>query len=376
MTNAITSGGKDKVTRQMVCTDPPYPVIIGSGLLSSLDQLLPASLQGCKIAIVADNTVAALYGSAVEASLSAGGHAVSMFSFTPGEESKTLDTLGRILEFLAEQELDRSDAVLALGGGVTGDLAGFAAASYLRGINFVQVPTTLLAAVDSSVGGKTAVNLSKGKNLAGAFWQPVSVICDRDTLNTLPAEIYAEGIAEAVKCGVIGDLQLFGLLRQPMFPGSDNESEIISRCIAFKADIVREDEREQGKRALLNFGHTVAHALELTSGYRIRHGQAVAYGMIVATRAAEKEGFAEAGTLRELQSVLEVHGLDSLAFDFNISANGFLQQETLLEAMGADKKKRGDRITLVLPRRIGHCEPVKMSLEEARVFLKKGIRGR
>lgn len=357
---------------QTVQTDPPYPILIGPGLHKTLADALPSALAECKIAVVADDTVARLYGADVRASLEAAGHAVSLFTFPAGEESKTLQTLERLLEFLAEQQLDRGDLILALGGGVTGDLAGFAAAVYLRGIRFAQAPTTLLAAVDSSVGGKTAVNLSRGKNLAGAFWQPVAVICDTDALSTLPDELYAEGIAEAIKCAIIGDPDLFDLLRHPVPRGSDVEAEMIRRCVAFKADIVAQDEKEQGLRALLNFGHTVAHAIERCSGYRIRHGQAVARGMVIATRAAETDGFAEKGTTGVLQAVLDVHGLRS-----NPGRSGrpmeTLNPDDLLEAIGSDKKKRGERITLVLPRRVGACELVSMPLQDAKHFLKKGF---
>jgi 3-dehydroquinate synthase len=353
---------------QTVQTDPPYPVLIGPGLHKALADALPSSLAECKIAVVADDTVARLYGAGVQASLGAAGHAVSLFTFPAGEESKTLQTLEQLLEFLSEQQLDRGDLVLALGGGVTGDLAGFAAAVYLRGIRFVQAPTTLLAAVDSSVGGKTAVNLSRGKNLAGAFWQPVAVICDTDALLTLPDELYAEGIAEAIKCGIIGDPGLFDLLKRPVPRGSGVEAELIRRCVAFKADVVAQDEKEQGLRALLNFGHTVAHAIERCSGYRIRHGQAVARGMAIATRAAETDGFAEKGTTSALQAVLNVHGLDRSGRTVET-----LNPDDLLEAIGSDKKKRGERITLVLPRRIGACELVSMPMQDAKHFLKKGF---
>lgn len=343
-----------------VHTDPSYPVRIGPGLLKELGQLLPSALAGCKIAVISDDRVDRLYGPAAEASLREAGHPVSTFVFPSGEAQKNLSTFGKILEFLAGEGFDRSDCVLALGGGVTGDLAGFAAASYLRGVRFVQVPTTFLAAVDSSVGGKTGVNLSGGKNLAGAFWQPRAVFCDTDVLKTLPEEIYAEGTAEAVKCAVIGDPALLELLCEASSP----EEEVIRRCVALKAFIVEQDEKEEGLRALLNFGHTLGHAMEGASGFTLRHGRAVALGMIAATRAAEKSGFAEKGTLDALRRALEARNLW-----------GPIQgdPEELLSAIGRDKKKRKDRITLVLPRRIGACELVSMSLEEARTLLRSGL---
>lgn len=343
-----------------VNTTPPYSVMIGPGLLDKLGRLLPSGLQECKIALITDSTVDELYGAAAAASLEAAGHEISKFVFSAGEEQKTLLTLQNMLEFLADNGFDRSDVIVALGGGVTGDMAGFAAACYLRGLRFVQVPTTFLAAVDSSVGGKTGVNLSKGKNLAGAFWQPEAVICDTKTLQTLPVEIFSEGTAEAVKCAVIGDPELFEMLGKT----SIEAAEVIRRCVLFKAAIVAQDEKEQGRRALLNFGHTLGHALELQSNYTLRHGRAVALGMIAATKAAEKSGFADKGTLEALRRVLEVRGLwDTVQGD----------PDRLLELIGSDKKKRKDRITLVLPRRIGACELMPLKLDEAKELLRSGL---
>ena len=344
----------------IVNTDLAYPVRIGPGLLGKLGELLPSVLSGCKIAVITDDVVDRLYGPSVEASLKVAGYPVSKFVFPNGEAQKGLTTFGAMLEFLAEEGFDRSDGILALGGGVTGDMAGFAAACYLRGIRFVQVPTTFLAAVDSSVGGKTGVNLSRGKNLAGAFCQPQAVFCDTDVLKTLPHEIYAEGTAEAVKCAVIGDPILFELLGKTSF----SEEEVIRRCVTLKASIVEQDEKEEGLRALLNFGHTLAHAMEICSEYTLRHGRAVALGMIAVTRAAEKSGFAEKGTLNALRHVLEIRGLwGPVEWD----------AEHLLSAIGADKKKRKDRLTLVLPRRIGACELVSLNLEEAKTLLRTGL---
>ena len=343
-----------------VNTTPPYAVTIGPGILNELGRLLPSAFAGCKIALITDSNVDRLYGQAAETSLTEAGYPAAKFVFCAGENQKTLSTLGAMLEFLADNGFDRSDGIVALGGGVTGDMAGFAAACYLRGIRFVQVPTTFLAAVDSSVGGKTGVNLSRGKNLAGAFRQPEAVFCDTKTLDTLPADIFSEGTAEAVKCAVIGDPELFGILGKTSFEPED----VIRRCVAFKAAIVEQDEKEQGPRALLNFGHTLAHALELHSNYTLRHGRAVALGMIAATRAAEKSGFADKGTLDALRSVLEVRGLWGVVRE---------DPDHLLELIGSDKKKRKDHLTLVLPRRIGACELVSLKLDEAKELLRSGL---
>lgn len=224
--------------------------------------------------VVTDDTVRALYGQTVADSLGRAGVRAQCFSFAPGEDSKSLATYGALMEFLAESQLTRAGAVVAVGGGVVGDLAGFAAATYLRGVRFVQVPTTLLAVVDSSVGGKTAVNLAAGKNLAGAFYQPSLVVVDMGTLHTLPPEEVANGLSEMVKYGAIADETLFA----QMASGGYDEARA-ARCVEIKADFVRQDEHDSGARQALNFGHTIGHAIERASNFLISHGRAVAIGM-------------------------------------------------------------------------------------------------
>ena len=276
----------DSIRTIPVRVRPPYDVRIGSGLLGRCGDYLAALLGQRRIAVLADDTVASLYLDTVTAALEDAGFAVCSHIFPSGEGRKNLSTLTELLEFLASEHLTRTDCVAALGGGVTGDMAGFAAAVYLRGIRYVQLPTTLLAAVDSSVGGKTAVDLTAGKNLAGAFCQPAAVICDTDCLKTLPPDVFADGAAEAVKTGVLSDEALFALFEDGTLTA--DPGEVIARCVAYKAGVVERDEKEQGERKLLNLGHTVGHAIEKCSGYVIPHGHAVAAGLAVIARAADE----------------------------------------------------------------------------------------
>ena len=290
-----------------VHTAPAYEVTIGAGLLRECGARLKAVLGGCRIAVAADSNVAPLYLETVCASLRDAGFAVCSYVFPAGEAHKNFTTLSAILEFLAESQLTRTDCVAALGGGVTGDMAGFAAASYLRGIRYVQLPTTLLSAVDSSVGGKTAIDLAAGKNLAGAFLQPAAVLCDTDCLRSLPAAVFADGAAEAIKTGVLSGETLFSLFEDGTL--TDAPAEIIARCIRYKAGVVERDEKEQGERRKLNLGHTVGHAIEKCSGYAIPHGHAVAAGLAVMARASERLGWAEPGVSARIAACLEKNGL-------------------------------------------------------------------
>ncbi|MCI9121014.1 MAG: 3-dehydroquinate synthase [Oscillibacter sp.] len=333
-------------------TEPAYEAAIGPGLLRECGARLTAVIPRCRIAVVTDSTVGPLYLETVTVSLRKAGYPVCAYTFPAGEEHKNLTTLSAILEFLAAERLTRTDCLIALGGGVAGDMAGFAAAVYLRGIRFVQLPTTLLAMVDSSVGGKTAVDLEAGKNLAGAFLQPAAVLCDTDCLGTLPPNVFADGAAEAVKTGVLCGEELFAALERGML--RENPAKIISRCIAYKAGVVERDEREQGERKLLNLGHTVGHAIEKCSGYAVSHGHAVAAGMAIMARSAQRLGWMEEPLADRLGAVLR-----SLTLHPGISYSA----ERLAEAALADKKRAGDHITLVVPKRMGECElktvPVK-----------------
>jgi 3-dehydroquinate synthase len=277
----------------------PYEVRIGRGLLADSGALIKEIIQPCTAVLVSDDRVDAICGKIAARSLEAQGFRVLRWTFPQGERSKNMETLARLLEFMAEHEVTRSDLLVALGGGVTGDLAGFAAAVYLRGIRYVQIPTTFLAAVDSSVGGKTAVDLAAGKNLAGAFYQPERVLCDLGVFQTLDKEVFQEGLAEAIKYGVIADRVLFDRIASGDF--RDTLEGVVASCVSIKARIVGEDEFDNGSRQLLNFGHTLGHAVEKCSQLEIRHGQAVAIGMVLAARAAEKLGLTEEPCSEEIR---------------------------------------------------------------------------
>ena len=340
-----------------VNTTHPYDVHIGSGLLARTGELMREVIKPCRAAIITDSTVNALYGDAVEASLQAAGYGTLRYAFEAGEQSKHLGTLGDILEFLAENHLTRSDCIVALGGGVTGDMAGFAAAVYVRGIPFVQIPTTLLAAVDSSVGGKTAVDLKAGKNLAGAFHQPSLVITDTDVIRALPPQLLSDGAAEIIKHGMLADPDLFNALCAPGW--TEQMEEIISRNVAIKRDVVNADEFEAGLRQTLNLGHTFGHAIEKCSGFTITHGQGVAMGMCIAAGAA--------GLSDVCRSIMAACRCCALPVSSPYSA------EELAQAALSDKKRKGDRITLVLPECIGKCRLEKIDVLLLEDAFRRGI---
>ena len=347
-----------------VHTAPAYEVSIGGGLLHTCGQRLREVLVPCRVAVVTDSTVAPLYLKTVTGSLEGAGFTVCSYIFPAGEGSKNFTTLSAILEFLAKQRLTRTDCIAALGGGVTGDMAGFAAACYLRGIRCVQLPTTLLSAVDSSVGGKTAIDLKAGKNLAGAFLQPAAVLCDTDCLRSLPPEVFADGAAEAIKTGVLDDESLFALFEDGTLTAAPEE--VIARCVGYKAGVVERDEKEQGERRLLNLGHTVGHAIEKCSGYAIPHGHAVAAGLAVIARSAEALGWTEEPVAARIAACLAQNGLPT-GTDFSA--------EALAEAALADKKRTGGDITLVIPKKIGVCELKKVPVAELLPIIRAGLEG-
>ena len=324
----------------------PYEVIIGRGLMGEAgDKIAQALGRTCAAAILTDDTVDALYGAQVARSLSERGFSVCRFAMPSGEAHKTLATWETMLAFLSEQGMTRAGAVVALGGGVPGDVAGFAAASYQRGVDLVQIPTTLLAMIDSSVGGKTGVDLGGLKNQVGAFHQPRLVLIDPDALSTLPAATLSDGAAEAVKYGVLGDTELFSRLSRGGW-AADAEW-VIERCVAHKAALVAADERDTGSRQLLNLGHTLGHAIEKCSGFRFSHGQAVAVGMIYAARIARSMGLCGPEVEEAISAALAAGGLP-LSAPYGAAE--------LAAAAMADKKRAGGEITLVLPRAIGRCE--------------------
>ncbi len=321
-------------------TGAPYDVLIGGRLLRETGALVGARLAPCRAVLVTDSNVAPLYAGTVEESLRAAGFAVTRHVFPAGEAGKNIETLTGILTALADAGLTRTDLVVALGGGVTGDMAGLAASLYLRGVRYVQLPTTLLAAVDSSVGGKTAIDFAGRKNIVGAFYQPSLVICDTDTFGTLTPEIYRDGLAESVKYGVICDAALFERFASEK---TLDIEEIVARCVAIKGDIVAQDEHDTGLRQLLNFGHTPGHAIEACSRYGVSHGHAVATGMLIMARAAQRAGICRDDTVPRLARVLQTFGLPV--------GTPYTAAE-LASAALADKKRRGDGITLVVPERL------------------------
>ena len=354
----------DSIKTVDIRVNPPYQVHIGGGLLARCGSYLLDAVGMCHLAVVADSTVAPLYLDIVTDSLRQAGYPVSSYIYPAGEAHKNLDTLSDILEFLAAEHLTRSDCVVALGGGVCGDMAGFAAGCYLRGIRYVQLPTTLLSAVDSSVGGKTAIDLKAGKNLAGVFLQPSAVLCDTDTLRTLPPHVFTDGAAEAIKTGVLSDESLFAL-----FDTDDLQAdigEVAARCIAFKGSVVEQDEKDNGVRRTLNLGHTAGHAIEKCAGFTITHGHAVAIGIVLIARAAEKLGWCEEPCAERIAAVLRRNHLPT-STEYTAKA--------LAEAALSDKKRRGGTISLVVPRRIGNCYMKTIPVTELEAVFAAGLEG-
>ena len=324
-----------------VRTQVPYDVIIGSGLLSDTGRFM-AALTGCRtVAVYSDDTVDSLFGRTVTDSLEAAGYSCFRHVVPHGEKSKNMHSVMSFIDAMAAHGMTRDDAVIALGGGVPGDTAGFAAAIYMRGIRYVQIPTTLLAAVDSSVGGKTAVDISAGKNLAGAFHQPSLVLCDTSALDTLPAATLRDGMAEVVKYGAVKSCALLDMARE--WPDC-NFTDIISQCVEIKRDIVSDDEYDRGRRRLLNFGHTVGHAMELLGNYSITHGAAVAKGMVRAARIGAAMGLADC-----TEALWEI--LSGCGFDLSCPYSA----QQLFQAALSDKKRGTDGIALVLPHEWGLC---------------------
>lgn len=339
-----------------------YEVKIGPGLLARAGELSAPLIRGRAAVIVSDSNVWPLYGQTVQDSLEGAGFQVDHFVFPAGEPSKNPQTLVELLTFLAQKGLTRSDAVFALGGGVTGDMGGLAAALYLRGIPCVQLPTTLLSVVDSSVGGKTAVDLPEGKNLVGTFTQPHLVLCDTDTLDTLPPAVCAEGWAEIIKYGMIRSKKLLDFLREN--PAGTDMEWVIAHCVSIKRDVVNEDEQDNGVRQVLNFGHTIGHAIERCGNYSYFHGEGVAMGMAIMTRACVKQGKCPPQCWQVLEELLDKYHLPKTCG---------MEREQLLEAARADKKRRGEAITLIQPDVLGNCVLYKTDYNELSKVLALGM---
>ncbi len=330
-----------------------YDVIVDRGGLDRAGGRLFALTGPCRAAVISDNRVFPLYGERLCTSLRRNGLEPVSFVFEAGEASKNLTVYGKILDFLAERHLGRSDLIIALGGGVAGDLAGFAAATYLRGIRWMQVPTSLLAMTDSSVGGKTGVDLPGGKNLAGAFHQPLLVLCDPDLLKTLPADVFRDGSAEVIKYGMLGDADFFRELEET--PIADQTEHVIRVCVGIKRDLIAADEFDTGERRKLNLGHTFGHAIEKCSQYALSHGQAVAAGMALISRAAVQKGLLDEGSLRRLLRLLERTGLPT---------GTDLPREEILQAVLSDKKISGGKLHLIVPSAIGQCRIIPVTEDE------------
>lgn len=339
-----------------VGTARSYTIKIGSGLLAATGQEVRALGGVRRVCVVSDSNVWPLYGEAVKQSLENSGFYAFSYVFPAGEQSKNGQTYLSLLQFLAENGLTRQDLLLALGGGVVGDLTGFAAATYLRGIRYIQVPTTVLSAVDSSVGGKTAIDLPAGKNLCGAFYQPSLVLCDTDTLNSLPPDIFRDGCAEVIKYGILYDEAFFAYLEQT---GTAFDRErVIARCVELKRDVVLLDEQDNGARRMLNLGHTIGHALEARSGFALSHGQAVAIGMAVVARGTH------CPDTRRILDCLRRFGLPTAAA---------YPAEELLPYTLSDKKRQENAVALIVPRRVGHCEIVPTPVTELKKLMQEGL---
>lgn len=344
------------MTTITVSASKTYDIKIGGGLLSAIGEEAAALGKAHKVCIVSDTNVWPLYGQAVQNSLVRSGFSVFSYVFPAGEESKNGQVYLELLNLLAMNRLTRSDLIVALGGGVVGDLAGFAAATYLRGIRFIQIPTTLLAAVDSSVGGKTAIDLPAGKNLCGAFCQPSLVLCDTDTLNTLPDDIFRDGCAEVIKYGILYDPVLFESLEKDGI--SFDRETVIARCVDLKRQVVMEDEFDTGARMKLNLGHTIGHGIEARSNFTLSHGKSVAIGMAIVSRASH------CPDRERIIACIQQFGLPT-SVDYPV--------EDIYDYTLSDKKRSGSTVSLIIPQRIGRCDIVPTPVESLKTFIEEGM---
>lgn len=340
----------DRHTLQVGLGERSYPITIGQGILAQVGPALSAAQVANRYAIISDDQVGALYGEEILAGLAGNGVRAELILFPHGEASKHLVTVEHLARQLAQQGFDRSDGLIALGGGVCGDITGFLAAIYMRGIPFIQVPTSLLAQVDSSVGGKTGVDIPEGKNLIGAFYQPRAVFIDTNVLSTLAPEEFLGGMAEVIKYGAGIDDEFFQWLgdhhRAIRSLTPSILATMIHRCCELKASVVEQDEREGGLRRILNFGHTIGHAVEAASGYRLNHGFAVAIGMVAAAELAERGGYAEVSVVTAIKELLQTYELPTvIPPEFS--------PERIREYLRTDKKNVAGKLHFVLPVKVG-----------------------
>jgi len=340
-----------------------YSVYMGSGLIAEAGERIRAiAPKAEKIALITDDNVEPLYAPLLLDSLRKAGFEAVEYVLPHGEESKNGLNYLAILSFLAESGLSRTDLLVALGGGMVGDIGAFAAATYLRGIKYVQMPTSLLAMVDSSVGGKTAIDLPAGKNLAGAFCQPEMVLCDISTLDTLPENVLREGCAEVLKYGILGDRELFDHMREKAL--DFHREEVIFRSVAMKRDYVCADEFDTGLRRKLNLGHTFGHAVEKLSGFALSHGESVAIGTAVVARAAAKAGYCSDLCAEETEKALKALGLPT---------ETELTIDEAMPVMLSDKKRAGSLVNIIVPAEIGRCEIAAMDAGALKEFMSKGL---
>ena len=336
----------------------PYTVVIEDGLLGSVGSLIRDELGGSRAMVVTDDTVSFLYLDKVMSSLRESGYEAFSFVLASGEASKNTDNYIRLMTALCDCGLERSDVVIALGGGVVGDIAGFAASTWMRGTRYVNVPTTLLAAVDSSIGGKTAVDLPVGKNLIGSFWNPSLVIIDPMTLRTLSPETFLDGYAESIKYGILTDPHMMTVLRTA--DESRDYNELIGRAIRVKVQIVEKDESDHGMRQYLNFGHLLGHAVEACSDFKISHGSAVALGLALESKGCALSSLTDISVHHEITKILEEFHFD-LTTDFT--------RDDLMPFIRHDKRIRDEHIRLIVPEQIGKCGMRDISIEDMPQFV-------
>lgn len=372
--------------RLLVHLGGDYEVVVENGILPQIGEYTAQIYNPCRLCIVTDSNVDALYSQEVTTSLEKAGFSVYKFVIEAGEDSKTLSMMSKLLEFLVDCRFNRGDKLIALGGGVVGDLTGFTAATYMRGIGYIQIPTSILAAADSSVGGKTAINLGKGKNLCGAFWQPDLVFCDTNLFKTLTPREFSCGMAEIIKMAVLFDKKLFHDVesfdetvflegRKPFRSCNSDKgiesfseellSRLVFRSIELKANIVEEDERDTGRRTLLNFGHTAGHAIESLSGYRLLHGEAIAIGMVINLKAAYRKGYMEKDLSVPLIEVLERSGISCEC--------GYTAREITEQAV-KDKKVSESHIDVIMLKDIGDAYLKQFPFSEFEDFVEEGLK--
>lgn len=341
-----------------VKTSREYSVLVGNGSICNINDELKSAIKAKRVLIVSDDNVAPLHLNGLVEKLE---NSYNCFThiLKNGEEHKNIDAVLGIIAELQKNEFDRDDAIIALGGGIVGDISAFSASIYMRGIDFINIPTTLLSQVDSSVGGKTGVDFGGAKNIIGSFYQPVLVICDTDYLKTLPENIFSDGCAEVIKYAFINDKGLLDIIEDGI---QKNIDEVVYRCVSDKNAVVSDDEFDRGLRGLLNFGHTIGHAVESLSSYKISHGSAVSIGMRIVTEGFEKCGICQKGVFDRIVTVLSNNKLP-IKCDYNA--------EDIINAVRKDKKKSGDSISVIVPKELCKCEIEKMSFEKLYSVIKE-----